>query len=92
MTREERAGVVRAFMEQEDMNTIVKMHVSISRKSAMLLNYVIERGSTIKEDDKESGLLASAGKEVLEELKGLSAEFLEKAKLVSTSAYLKSLN
>lgn len=73
------------------MNETVKIDLKISRKNVLLLSSVIERGLSIKEDDKSSKLLNSVPKENLNELKALAADCLQKAGLVELNEKLSSL-
>ena len=73
------------------MNEVVKVDLKISRKNVLLLNQVIERGLSAKDDDKSSGLLGNVPEESLLELKNLSEECLQKAGLIELSEKLKAL-
>ena len=64
----------------------------ISRKNVLLLNRVIERGLTVKGDDKSSNILSAVPEEVLKELTLLSEDCLKKAGLTELSEKLKSFS
>ena len=85
------AKVYDTILSIPGMNEVVKVDLKISRKNVLLLNQVIERGLSAKEDDKSSGLLANVPEESLLELKNLSEECLQKAGLIELSEKLKAL-
>ena len=72
------------------MNDTVKIDLKISRKNVLLLNRVIERGLTIKADDKSSNFLDIVPKEALQELNDLGFDCLKKAGLTELHEKLKS--
>ena len=72
------------------MGEMVKIDLKISRKNALLLNNVIERGLSANDADGD-GLLANIPKEILDELRTTSNEFLEKSGLTEFSEKVKSL-
>jgi hypothetical protein len=74
------------------MNDVVKIDLKISRKNVLLLNHVIERGLSAKDDDKLSVFMTSVPQENLQELKLLADECLQKAGLIELSEKLKTLN
>jgi len=74
------------------MNETVKMDMRISRKNVLLLNRVIERGLTLKQDDKSSNLLDIMPEDTLQELTSLADDCLKKAGLTELSEKLKSFN
>lgn len=86
------AKVYDTILSIPGMNELVKIDLKISRKNVLLLNQVIERGLSVKDDDKSSGLLSNLAEESLLELKSLSEEFLQKAGLIELSEKLKALS
>lgn len=92
MTTNEVAQVFDTIMSIPGMNEMVKIDLKISRKNVLLLNHVIERGLSGKDDEKTSGLLGIAPKESMAELKSVADECLQKAGLNELSEKLKSLS
>lgn len=86
------AKVYDTILSIPGMNEVVKIDLKISRKNVLLLNQVIERGLSAKEDDKSSVLLGNVPEESLVELKNLSEECLQKAGLIELSEKLKALS
>lgn len=72
------------------MNDTVTIDLKISRKNVLLLNRVIERGLTIKQDDKPSSMLEVVPQDALQELTTLADDCLKKAGLTELSEKLKS--
>ena len=85
------AKVYDTILSIPGMNEVVKIDLKISRKNVLLLNQVIERGLSAKDDDKSSVLLSNVPEESLLELKNLSEECLQKAGLIELSEKLKAL-
>lgn len=85
------AKVYDTILSIPGMNEVVKIDLKISRKNVLLLNQVIERGLSAKDDDKSSVLLGNVPEESLLELKNLSEECLQKAGLIELSEKLKAL-
>lgn len=85
------AKVYDTILSIPGMNEVVKIDLKISRKNVLLLNQVIERGLSAKDDDKSSALLGNIPEESLLELKNLSEECLQKAGLIELSEKLKAL-
>ena len=85
------AQVYDTILSIPGMAELVKIDLKISRKNALLLSSVIDRGLNGKDDEKGGGLLANIAKETLEELQTISTDFLEKAGLMELSEKLKSL-
>ena len=85
------AKVYDTILSIPGMNEVVKIDLKISRKNVLLLNQVIERGLSAKDDDKSSALLGNVPEESLLELKNLSEECLQKAGLIELSEKLKAL-
>lgn len=74
------------------MNETVKIDLKISRRNILLLNSVIERGVSGKENDKSPNLLDTIPQETIQELKGFSEGCLQKAGLVELNEKLHSLS
>lgn len=72
------------------MHEPVKIDLKISRKNALFLAQVIQKG-LLKEEGGNPELLEVIPKESLEELNAIAAECLQKAGLVETSEMLKRL-
>jgi len=92
MTTNDVARVYDTILSIPGMNETVKIDLKISRKNVLLLNSVIERGLTVKDEDKSSNLLNSVPKESLQELRAFSADCLQKAGLIELSDKLNALN
>jgi hypothetical protein len=86
------AKVYDTILSIPGMNEVVKIDLKISRKNVLLLNQVIERGLSAKDDDKSSALLGNVPEESLLELKNLSEDCLQKAGLIELSEKLKALS
>lgn len=84
------AHVYDTILSIPGMNDTVKIDLKISRKNVLLLNRVIERGLTLKQDDKSSNLLDIVPKDTLQELIYLADDCLKKAGLTELSEKLKS--
>lgn len=54
LTTTDIAQVYDTILSIPGMNETVKIDLKISRKNALLLNRVIERGLTLKQDDKSN--------------------------------------
>ena len=74
------------------MNDTVKIDLKISRKNVLLLTRVIERGLSVKQDDKSSNILDIVPKDILQEFTALADDCLKKAGLTDLSEKLKTLN
>jgi hypothetical protein len=92
MTTNDVAKVFDTVLSIPGMNDVVKIDLKISRKNVLLLNHVIERGLSAKDDDKPSVFMMSVPQENLQELKLLADECLQKAGLIELSEKLKTLN
>ncbi len=57
LTTNDVAKVYDTILSIPGMNETVKIDLKISRKNVLLLNRVIERGLSLKPDDKSSGIL-----------------------------------
>lgn len=86
------AQVYETLLCSPGMNEAVKIDVKINRKTVLLLNSVIERGLTVKDNEQSQGLLELIPKETVEELKQFSGECLKKAGLTELSEKMKNLN
>lgn len=85
------AKVYDTILSIPGMNEMVKIDLKISRKNVLLLNSVIERGLTAKDDDKSSNLLNNVPEESLKELRALASDCLQKAGLIELSEKLNML-
>ena len=92
MTTNDVARVYETILSIPGMNEMVKIDLRISRKNVLLLNQVIERGLSEKDDDKTAGLLGNVPKESLDELRLLADDCLQKAGLTELSEKLGALN
>ncbi|OXA73735.1 hypothetical protein B0A67_03425 [Flavobacterium aquidurense] len=92
MTTNDVAQVLDTVLSIPGMNEGVKIDLKISRKNVLLLNHIIERGLSGKDNDKPSTLMMSVPEENLQELKLFGEECLQKAGLVELSAKLKTLS
>jgi glycerol-3-phosphate dehydrogenase len=91
MTTNDVAKVFDTVLSIPGMNDVVKIDLKISRKNVLLLNHVIERGLSAKDNDKPSILMTSIQEENLQELKLFGEECLQKAGLVELSEKLSLL-
>jgi len=91
LTTNDVAKVYDTILSIPGMNETVKIDLKISRKNVLLLNHVIERGLSAKDDDKSSSLLSNVPEESLQELKTLADDCLQKAGLNELSEKLNNL-
>ncbi|MDI6033312.1 hypothetical protein QLS91_09520 [Flavobacterium sp. LB2P84] len=91
LTTNDVAKVFDTILSTPGMNEMVKIDLKISRKNVLLLNHVIERGLSSKEDDESLSLLGSIPEESLQELKVVADECLQKAGLIELSEKLNTL-
>ncbi|MFY9152723.1 MAG: hypothetical protein WAO52_11945 [Prolixibacteraceae bacterium] len=91
LTTNDVAKVYDTILSIPGMNEMVKIDLKMSRKNVLLLNSVIERGLTAKDDDKSSNLLNNVPEESLKELRSLAIECLQKAGLIELSEKLNML-
>lgn len=91
MTTNDVAKVLDTILSIPSMNDVVKIDLKISRKNVLLLNHVIERGLSAKDNDKPSILMTTIQEENLQELKLLGEECLQKAGLIELSEKLSVL-
>ena len=73
------------------MNEAVKVDLKINRKTVLMLGSVIERGLNSKDGDGLPGLIDVIPKDVVEDLKTLAGDCLQKAGLTELSEKLKTL-
>jgi hypothetical protein len=92
MTTNDVAKVFDTVLSIPGMNEQVKIDLRISRKNVLLLNHVIERGLSSKDNDKPSILMTSIPEENLQELKLFGDECLQKAGLIELNEKLKTLS
>ncbi|WP_413998105.1 hypothetical protein ACMDB5_09930 [Flavobacterium sp. W1B] len=92
LTTNDVAKVFDTILSIPGMNELVKIDLKISRKNVLLLNHVIERGLSAKEDEKGSSLLTSIPEENLQELKLVGEECLQKAGLIELSEKLNAFS
>ncbi|MFH6936355.1 hypothetical protein [Flavobacterium sp. FlaQc-30] len=91
MTTNDVVQVLDTVLSIPGMNDVVKIDLRISRKNVLLLNHVLERGLSAKDDVKPSILMTSIPEENLQELKLFGEECLQKAGLKELSEKLKTL-
>lgn len=92
LTTNDVAKVYDTILSIPGMNETVKIDMKISRKNVLVLSSVIERGLTIKADDKSSNLVDIVPKETLQELTEFAEGCLQKAGLTELSEKLSSLS
>jgi len=90
LTTNDIAQVYNTILSIPGMNDTVKIDLKISRKNALLLHGVIERGLTLKQGDKSSNLLDIVPENALQELTSLADDCLKKAGLTELREKLKS--
>ena len=90
LTTTDIAQVYDTILSIPGMNDTVKIDLKISRKNVLLLNRVIERGLTLKGDDKSPNILSAVPEDVLKELTLFAEDCLKKAGLTELSEKLKS--
>ncbi len=92
LTTTDVAKVYDTILSIPGMNETVKIDMRISRKNVLLLNSVIKRGLSEKDDDKSANLLQSIPQETLQELDAFADDCLTKAGLNELSEKLKALS
>ncbi len=92
LTTTDVAKVYDTILSIPGMNETVKIDLKISRKNVLLLKQVIERGLSLKPDDKSSGILDIVTEDTLEELNAFADDCLTKAGLTELSEKLNSLS
>ncbi len=91
MESKDAALVFDTILSAPGMSEMVKIDLKITRKSALLLSSVIQRGLSVKDNDK-SNILDNVPKEILQDLTTLSEDCLQKAGLTELHEKLKALN
>jgi len=84
--------VYEALLSPDTMSTSVKISLNITRKQALLLSKVIERGLSVQQEDGQVGILSVVDGTELTKLQGLSADLLKKAGLTEMIDKLNSLS
>lgn len=74
------------------MNQRVKLSLTICRKTALLLNQLIEIGLAAQGKTPDSGLIASMPQESFQEMEVISMELLRKADLTELNERLKTID
>ena len=92
LTTNDVAKVYDTILSIPGMNETVKIDFKISRKNVLLLNSVIKRGLSSKDDEKSLNLLGNIPEETLKELSGLADDCLTKAGLTELSEKLNSFS
>lgn len=92
LTTDDVAKVYDTILSIPGMNETVKIDLRTTRKNVLLLNRVIERGLTSKDENNGSSLLDTVSKETLQELTLLAEDCLKKAGLTDLSEKLKVLD
>ena len=90
LTTNDVAKVYDTILSIPGMNETVKIDLKISRKNVLLLNSVIKRGLSSKDDEKSLNLLGNIPEETLKELSALADDCLTKAGLTELSEKLNS--
>lgn len=91
ITTNDVARVYDTILSTPGMNELVKIDLKISRKNVLLLNQVIRRGLSSKEEKEELHFLGSMAEENLQDLKALAGDCLLKAGLVELNEKLGTL-
>ena len=92
LTSNDFARIYDTVLSIPGMNEIVKIDFKISRRNVLLLNSVIKRGLTNKEDEKAGSLLGSIPADMVKELNDFADDLLTKAGLTELSEKLNSLS
>ena len=92
LTTNDVAKVYDTILSIPGMNETVKIDFKISRKNVLLLNNVIKRGLSSKDDEKLLSLLGNIPEETLKELSALADDCLTKAGLTELSEKLNSFS
>lgn len=71
------------------MNQSVKIAVTISRKTALLLNQLIENGIAQNDGPDKSGIIAALPKECFQEIEVIGRDLLSKADMTKLNEKLK---
>jgi len=91
-TKIEMSRMYDTLLATPGMNQSVKISLMISRKTALLLNQLIEKGMSESSQSDLSGIMAALPKESFQELELISMELLRKADLTELSEKLKVIN
>lgn len=91
-TKIEMSRMYDTLLATPGMNQSVKISLTISRKTALLLNQLIEKGLSESNQGGLSGIMAALPKENFQEMEVISMELLRKADLTELSEKLKMLN
>lgn len=73
------------------MNQKVKISLTISRKTALLLSQLMENGIVQKDKPDQSGILAALPKECFQEIEVISMELLRKADMTELNEKLQKI-
>jgi hypothetical protein len=92
LTTDDVAKVYDTILSIPGMNEKVKIDLKITRKNALLLNRVIQRGLISSNEEDIPELLNSVPEAALQELTILAEECLKKAGLIEFSEKLKMLD
>ena len=92
LTSNDIARIYDTVLSIPGMNETVKIDFKISRRNVLLLNSVIKRGLTTKEEEKAGSLLGSIPADTVKELNDFADDFLTKAGLTELSEKLISLS
>jgi hypothetical protein len=90
MTKDVLGTVYETLLCSPGMNEAVKVDLKISRKTVLMLGSVLERGLSSNDADVP-GLIDVIPKEMVEELRNIAGECLQKAGLTELSEKLKGL-
>ncbi len=91
-TKIEMSRMYDTLLATPGMNQSVKISFTISRKTALLLNQLIEKGLSESSQSDLSGIMAALPKENFQEMEVISRDLLRKADLTELSEKLKMLN
>lgn len=92
MTTNELAKVYDTILSIPGMNESVRIDMKISRKNILLLNNIIKRGLSTKDEDKATNLLAGIPEETIQELNNIADDYLAKSGLNELSEKLAALS
>jgi len=91
-TRIEISRMYDTLLAAPGMNQSIKISLTISRKTALLLNQLIERGLMETGQGELSGIMAALPKENFQEMEVIGMDLLRKADLTELSEKLKTIN
>lgn len=92
MTKTEMAQVYDTILSIPGMSDTVRIDLKLSRKNALLLNRVIERGLSLKQEEGDAHLLGMMPADTVQELNALAEDCLKKAGLIELSDKLKAFS